>query len=344
MGDIILTTPALRILKEKHPYAKVDYLVYEKYAEVIIHNKRLASVILFPKKDVITFLKKAKFIKAFLLFYKFFSQLRKRKYDIIIDLHNTTDSALLSLLAKGKSRVGHKKQILNLFFHKRSSFIEENNSTCIHASLINLLFLRDAGLINPEVANLDNSLIPELEIQEANLDNAEKFYQNNNLSKRTVIGINPCGSYGFKRWSESGFASLADNLLFKKDVTVILFAGPGEDKVVKKVVQQMKKKVIVVSGFSLLDVIAIIRKLSLFVTNDSGLMHAATSFAIPLVAIFGPTNFLKFAPLGDNSRSVCSDARNYSEKLKLLKSKKPGELFKGISLKKIISAVNTFNI
>lgn len=343
MGDIILTTPALKILKEKYPQAKVYYLVYEKFAEVIVHSKRLERVISFPKKRVIDFLKKGRFLKAFLLLNKFSQKLRSCKYDFIIDLHNTTDSALLSFWAKGKRRVGHKKQILNLGYHKRSDFSEENHLTKTHASVINLLFLRDAGLINHNI-RLNNALVPELEIPRDNLVHADEFYQNNNLAQRHVIGINPCGSYGFKRWSESSFASLADDLLANKEADVLLFAGPGEEQIAKRIAAQMKQSAVVVSGLGLLDVLAIIRKLSLFITNDSGLMHAATSFAVPLVAIFGPTNYLKFAPLGSNSRTVCSPLSIHSKKLKGLKMKTPGELFPGVSENKIISAINSLNI
>ncbi len=344
MGDIILTTPALKILKETYPQATIDYLVYEKFGNVIATNKQITKLIPFPKIKILSFLKRIRFIKLFLLLKQFFQELRKSKYDLIVDLHNTTDSSLLSLLAKGKRRVGHKKQLLNLWYHKRSKFCEKNELTKIHGSLINLFFLRDAGLIELKTDLVDNILIPNLELPLESLSFADSFYKKNNLLSGYVLGINPCASYDFKRWSEQGFATLADKLLLKIGGSLLLFAGPGEEAIVQRVVGQMKQPVIVVSGFGLVDVIAIISKLSLFVTNDSGLMHAATAFSVPLVALFGSTNFLKFAPLGLNSRSVCSRVALHHKKLKWLKKKTPGELFPGVGLNEIFSAVNSFNI
>jgi len=344
MGDIVLTTPALKILQENYSDVKIDYLVYEKFSEILTMSKRIESLIVFPKKRLVGFLKRAKFIKSFLLLKRFFSKLRNIKYDFIIDLHNTTDSGLLSLLAKSKRRVGHKKQILNLCYYKRSNFEEKNESTKLHAYLINLLFLQDAGLINEHSNQVDNSIVPELQIPLENRRYADEFFASNDFLKGFVMGINPCGSYDFKRWSESGFASLADKLLAEKGGSLLLFAGPGEEAIVKRVMKKMKKPAVIVSGFKLLDVIAIISKLDLFVTNDSGLMHVATAFSVPLVAIFGPTNFLKFAPLGGNSRSVCSSAVAHSKRLRGLKKKTPGELFPGVSQNEILSAVNSLNI
>ncbi len=116
---------------------------------------------------------------------------------------------------------------------------------------------------------------------------------------RPTLGINPGASYGSaKRWSGEYFATLASKLANKYDI--IIFGSKNEEQICAQIStilsQNSIKHTNLCAKTSINELAQNIAALSLFVTNDSGPMHIASAFKVPLAAIFGPTNFIETAP------------------------------------------------
>jgi ADP-heptose:LPS heptosyltransferase len=127
------------------------------------------------------------------------------------------------------------------------------------------------------------------------------------LDKGTLIGINPCASYDYKRWSARRFAAVADYLVDTCGARILLFGSPSERPVVQQVMAAMRHPATDTSHLSLYQAFELIRRLRLFVTNDSAPMHIAAALGTPLVALHGPINVKKFAPLTDVGRGISID-------------------------------------
>jgi heptosyltransferase-2 len=123
--------------------------------------------------------------------------------------------------------------------------------------------------------------------------------------EKKTLGINPGATYGSaKRWYPEEFAKVA-NVLGKK-YDVIIFGGPGEEKIANDIEKNLKIKNYknLCGKLSIKELCEHIGGLDLFITNDSGPMHIAAAYGVPIVAIFGPTNYKETSPWSDNYKIV----------------------------------------
>ena len=147
-----------------------------------------------------------------------------------------------------------------------------------------------------------STIIGKNEIYSPVLPFKPKYFQ------KPTLGINPGATYGSaKRWYPEEFAKVANALSEKYDV--IIFGGPGEEDIAKDI-----EKNLIISNYknlcgklSIKELCEHIGGLDLFITNDSGPMHIAAAYNVPIVAIFGPTNYKETSPWSKNYKIVTKD-------------------------------------
>jgi ADP-heptose:LPS heptosyltransferase len=129
---------------------------------------------------------------------------------------------------------------------------------------------------------------------------AEKFYKDNNLTGSNVIGINPSGTWQTKVWYLEKYAELAKKLAEKNKI--LIFWGYGKEKEdAEKIKNAAGENAVLIPEVNLNYMGALVKKCSLFITNDTGPMHIAWSQGVNVAAIFGPTNPHLQGPLNGNS-------------------------------------------
>jgi len=122
-----------------------------------------------------------------------------------------------------------------------------------------------------------------------------------------VIGINPGATGGTaKQWFPERYARLAAGLCAKYRTRVLIFGGPNDRGLGNKIAEEAGNgSCINIAGATTLgQAFALIERCSLFVTNDSGLMHAAAALDIPQAAVIGSTDHVATSPAGTNSVMV----------------------------------------
>jgi len=120
------------------------------------------------------------------------------------------------------------------------------------------------------------------------------------------IGVNPGAFYGSaKRWRPERYAAVADILARRTGARVALVGGPQERPLAEAIAEGMQAPVRVLSGqTSLGELVGVLSHLRLLLTNDSGPMHVAAALGIPVVAVFGSTDWTETAPFGTAARLV----------------------------------------
>jgi heptosyltransferase-2 len=199
----------------------------------------------------------------------------------------------LSLFSGATTRIAHKYRDRNL------TTLNILNTTRIEIEDIhdidqNLNLLRPLG-ISPEDA--DRNL--ELWLTSDDIGSADRFLEQRKIGPGDlVVGMHPgcTENQPWKRWPYRHFAELADLLIARHGAKVLLFIGPDELDAETAIVSSMRKKPVVVKEFSIREVASIIKKCSLFVSNDSGIMHVAEALNIPTFGIFGPSDYVRMAP------------------------------------------------
>jgi len=120
------------------------------------------------------------------------------------------------------------------------------------------------------------------------------------------IGVNPGAAYGTaKRWLPERYAEVADRLAGELGGRVAVLGGPAERALAEDIAARLASPARVLAGETELgELIGVLSQLRLLLTNDSGPMHLAAALGVPLVAIFGPTDWRETAPVGDRRRLV----------------------------------------
>lgn len=282
IGDALMFTPALKLLRKTLPDAQIDALIMLKgVKDIYERNPNLNKVYFFE------------FIKeGFPASLKFIFKLRK-KYDATINVYpsNRKEYNFINFLIRAKKRAGVKylrKDNQNLGFLNNVRILEndslhnvqENIKLC--EKLLNTKFDEEPGLEFPLI-NQD-------------LKTAEQFLTKNNISNANlIIGFHP-GSAVLKnhihrRWEPEKFAELGKKLIEKHNARVLIFGGPEENELKELISKKINsEKLFVANTNNLAESAAIMKKCKVFVSNDSSLMHTASAMKLNVVAIIGPTN------------------------------------------------------
>jgi heptosyltransferase-2 len=120
------------------------------------------------------------------------------------------------------------------------------------------------------------------------------------------IGVNPGAFFGAaKRWIPERFAAVADTVARRIDAKVVVVGAPQERPLADAIAAGMETPVQVLCGeTTLAELVGVLSHLRLLLTNDSGPMHVAAALGVPLVAVFGSTDWRETSPVGETCRIV----------------------------------------
>ncbi len=282
IGDALMFTPALQLLRKEMPDAEIDALVmYEGSYKMYKRNPNLNKVIFFD------FLKEGAVSSI-----KFVLGLRG-KYDFSINVYpsNRKEYNLINFLIGAKKRAGVqylRKNAANLGFLNNVRVTENDSlhnvqeNTALSEAFLNRKFKEEPPL--------------EFVLESKDLSLAENYLEQLNiLPGDLVIGFHPgCSTlknHFKRRWEPEKFAALGLKLIKEKNAKILIFGGPEEDELKEDIKKQINNE----NAFSILaeslpHSVAIMKRCNVFVTNDSSLMHIASALKLKIVAILGPTN------------------------------------------------------
>jgi lipopolysaccharide heptosyltransferase II len=286
IGDVLLSTVVLKSLRSAFPEARIDFLTERPSREVVEGNPDLDSVLVFDgrrESGVGLILK-----------------VRRRRYDMVIDLFGNPRSALVTLGSGARYRVGYRfgwrKHCYNI--------LTEPRGDQLHNTDFNLDALRRIGI--PVLETL-----PHFPVSSEATEFARAFFEKDHLAGKRVVALNPGGGWSTKRWRIPQFAALGDLISKTHNSEILIVWGPGEEKMAAEIQGLMSAKAILIPPSNLKQLAAILKRCNLVVTNDSGPMHIAAAVGTPVVAIFGPTNPELQGPVGvpseivQNEKLVC---------------------------------------
>ncbi len=275
IGDVLLATPVVENLRNNFPGAEINFLTQKFCKEALTGNPFISRILTYDLRyDGGWFIIK---------------NIRKQKYDLIIDLFGNPRTALITFLSGAKYKVGYK-------FRQRAYAYNiklDSRGGEVHNMEFNLDSLRALGLeVKP--------YLPKFYINNIHKEFAEKFFNDNGLSGLPVIGINPSGSWPTKVWHLDKFAELI-NKLGSGYKFLIIWGYEDEFKQAQKLKDKTGDNVVLMPETDIKYMGALLKKCGVFLTNDTGPMHIASALGVNTTAIFGPTNSELQGPLNNNS-------------------------------------------
>ena len=287
IGDAVMTTPAISAIREHFPHAEIAILANALVSQLFSHHPGIDTIITFDRQG------KHHGIAGRL---RLAAELRKHAFDLAVILPNSFDSALVPWLAGIPARIGKGSDGRTLLLSGR--YNAAKGSPPCHEVEYYLNLMHCFGITG-------SSTHPHLFITSAEESRASALLAESGIqSDDFVLGINPGASYGSaKRWYPDRFAQVARRLADEWSAKVVIFGGPGETGIATDIESRLEGTSVNVAGKTTVrELMALIKRCNFFITNDSGPMHIAAAFDVPLVAIFGSTDHTGTSPY--NSKSV----------------------------------------
>ncbi len=283
VGDAVMNTPAVLAVRKSFPNARITILAKPWVAGIFENNPSVNSIIHLTKQD----------LDFPLGPWHLGRRLKREDFQRSYILPNSFSSALSMSLARIPERIGYALQHRSLLLTQPVRVTPELLSC--HQVFYYL------GLI-PEAQLTPDECHPRLYLSQQERSDAESLLASEGIApNETLIGVGPGAVYGpAKRWPEERFASVIKRLAGDGNRRFLLFGSPSERSIAEKVASLSGVVCVNFAGKTTLrELIALLERCRIFLTNDSGAMHIAAALRVPVVAVFGSTNPVTTSPYGD---------------------------------------------
>jgi ADP-heptose:LPS heptosyltransferase len=284
IGDVVLTTPAIRAIRRANPAARLDYLVEPHASAVVSGNPNLNEVIVAP---LVSGVERWRVDAGLAL------RLRRTRYDAVIDFHGGPRSSLLAWASGAPLRVGYDVKGRGWMYtdtvHRPRGHRERHSVE----NQWDLLDRFQAGLPRPDA---DTEPVEMAEDPAARTRIETRLVDLGIDPRGDVVVIHVGAGNEFRRWPEAAFAEVAGGLHARSaDRRIILTTGPAQAKTAD-VIRRLAvaggvpaRSIVALCDLDLAELRSLMGLARLFVGGDSGPAHIASTTAVPMVVIFGPT-------------------------------------------------------
>ena len=286
VGDVVMTLPLLRPLKEMFPKARISFLTTSNAGEVLENNPFVDEILLY---DAFWFYPNGK-KKAIVDYLRILRVIRSRAYDLVIEARgDIRDIFLLAYLSGGKKRVSYGVGGGGFLLTHVVPFKSIKHKIRYHLDMATFLGCKaDAVEWNMYLGKGEEHRAEEI------LESIGVTFE------RPLVAVHPGARKELKRWSSEGYALVADRLAKELDVSIVILGGPDEVKLAERVERLMRLEAFMLAGkTSLREMSAILKMCDLFICNDSAPLHIASMMRVPTVAVFGPSKREETGPYGN---------------------------------------------
>lgn len=340
LGDIVMALPALSSLRRSFPQAKISWLVRPEFASLLDGHPHLDEIIPFDRK----FLGRAwRDPAAFRELISLIRRLRRGRFDAVLDLQGLFRTASLAWLSGCKRRFGPvwRHELAHHFYTtKVSPRMEWVHVIDYYRKLLDAMGASDLGV---------EFVLPEKPAAAASArDLLQRICEAVGCRPQAggASGLQPPVSGLFpyaviipgsaqvsKCWPADRFASLADRLASEHGLAVVATGGKSESPMIEQIQSLAKHPIANLAGrTSLPELVEVLRRARLVVSNDTGPGHIAAALGKPLVMMFSWSNPLRVGPYG---RPECIVGRDISTRGVAIRSRNPQHAIQHITLDEV---------
>ena len=298
IGDAIMTTPTIRLIRRGFPQAKLTLLARKSVAPVFANNPDIDEVWLEDEVEGEAPNGHGRFRKM----RKLIERMRGESFDLGFALPNSLGAAYLLWAGEVKRRIGYARDL-------RSPLLTDPVS-CTRTILSCHQVEYYLNLLHPVLSMDDEPRELVLNVAGKTVVRVDALLEEQGIGRaERLIGINPGAFYGTaKRWLPERFAETADRVARSSGGRIVLNGSASERETADEIVRKCEEPAVNMAGvLSLAEAVALIDRCAIFITNDSGGMHLAAARNAPTVAIFGSTDWRTTYPYSPASRIVRHD-------------------------------------
>ena len=294
LGDVVLSLPALRAIRARFPRAHITIAVGKPGAEVINLSGYGDDTIVVDRVALRDGFKPLSVFRVIELV----KDVRRRKFDFVIDLHSLSETNLLGFLSGAPKRLyarrhGRSLEYLANFRPRPPAEAESSERHLIDRYLDVLIPL---GVKSAE-------RVPQLKTKTADDRVVDQILSRAKVPSGTpLVGLFPGAGHPGRRWPLEKFAELADYLMRNDGVRVLVFAGPEEQALVSEMRTIFPPHTLLLDKLTIAELAAALARLAVFVSNDTGPMHIAVAVGTSVVALLDRPTPNSFVPIESNHR------------------------------------------
>jgi ADP-heptose:LPS heptosyltransferase len=255
LGDVILTTPAIRAARLAFPNAVIDFVTNALGAQALEQNPHLNRVLVQPN----------------------WLQVQRAHYDAVVDFHSVPRTALTVAATRAPTRIGLRgRGPRNLAYTQ----LLPREPNAVYMALQKLRMLAPLG-VPTEPADLRLQLV----LNDAQRERAAQVFTQRQLQKR-VVALSPVAKHDFKQWGAHRWARVADALA-AQGAQILITSGPGEVAQAQAVADAMQHHAVWQYGSTTVrELAALYERATLWIGNDGGPKHIATAVGTPTVTVY----------------------------------------------------------
>jgi heptosyltransferase-2 len=280
IGDIVLSTPLIKRLKELYPDSSITYVTTPIGASILRNNPNLDEIIEYDKRG------EHKGIKGLFFLGK---RLKYKSFDMVITPHRYLRSSLLTWLTSAPVRVGYENASGSFFFNKKVAYDKNKHEV---EKLLSFSGEENKGYYGIE-------LFPG----KAERDRIAEIWSEKGMNGKKIVTIAPGSKWFTKKWPVEYFNKVIEKLSQMENTAVVLIGGRDE---LLLNIQETDQTVNLIGKTSLLEVAEVTRRSHVVLTNDSSPIHIASAWEdTHIIALFGATvKDLGFYPWSKNSQVI----------------------------------------
>ncbi|WP_125719507.1 glycosyltransferase family 9 protein [Flavobacterium ustbae] len=303
IGDVLTSTIICNNLKAKFPDSTIDYMCYPNSIDVLKENPNIDNII--PVTNKIR--------KSTLGFIKFIFEIRRKKYDAVIDVYSKLGTNLITFFSGAKYKVSYHKWYSNIFYnysYERFDAIKSEYGLAIENRLL---------LLKPFFTEKIRNVKPKIFLKESEITEAKNILNSYNIDpEKPLIMFGILGSEHYKTYPLDGMAKIIDFTVAKTNATILFNYIPNQKEQALEVYnhcsEETKKHIIFdLYATDLRQFLAILSQCEMLIGNEGGAVNMAKALEIPTFSIFTPSVRKETWQLFEN------EAKNVSVHLKDLK-------------------------
>ena len=286
IGDVLLTTPLIKNLKLNYPDALIDIAVNKGTQDMVTLNPNINEVLIYDRE----YIKSLSPFKRVIAEIKFALQIRKNKYDMIINTTKGDRGAQIALLSGADMKIGYKSG---------KNFLTKN---------VFDLILPSQGLRHTIEMDLDSLRVLDLPIKEKKVSiywsdedvtKVDTILKDEGLLEKNFIHIHPVSRWMFKCINDVTMAQIIDYCQTELNIKVVLTAAPVKQELerLENILRLCSTRPINLAGrFTLKQTAYLNSKAKLFIGVDTAIMHISAANNVPVLAFFGPSGADHWGP------------------------------------------------
>ena len=297
LGDVVMSLPALRAVREQFPAARITVAVGKPAGEIIRMSGYADDTIEVDRVALRDGFKPLSVVRVF----QMAKNVRGRKFDFVIDLHSFAETNLLGFFSGAPKRLFSRRRGRSLDFlanFKPAPPLEENNRERHQVDRYLDVLLPLGVSAMQRVPRLATSFADDREL--------DRLLRKSKADTGTpLVGLFPGAGHESRRWPLEKFAQLADSLARNDSVRPIVFAGPEEQALIPRMRSIFPSSTVILDQLSIRQLASAQARLAVFVSNDTGPLHIAAAVGAPVVLLLDGRAPDSYIPLSEPKRVIC---------------------------------------